>query len=305
MGYYRLSRWVGALFVALALTACTLGAQQEALPAENQLQSIAEQTNTATPDRALEIALLQTGEPLPSVTPFATLRPPPTDEPPTPTPTPTVQPSETPIPTIEANLDELGLLGLNTETPLPGEATPCAPNPDWELRYEVRPGDALGNIAPRYNSTVEMLAEGNCIEDPTLIRVGQVLRVPGSAHPLTPEFICTPWELLAPYNGTITVPGAGQLGFAWNGPESPRSLLRIYTQNADNSLNQVYEQQIELVQTASVDLSEIPAGGLYFWRIFPLGNDFRQIPCVESYTAQFVKAPAPTEIPNVAPPGQP
>lgn len=287
------------LLAALTLAACTLSAQDGELQGEATIDRGDVATATITPDRALEIALLQTGEPLPTVTDFPTLRPPPTDEPPTPTPTATTQPTETPFPTIDVDIGDLGLGGLNTETPRPGEGVPCAPREDWALFYEVQIGDALANIAPRYNTSVEELAEGNCISDPSLIRIGQTLRVPGSAHPLTPEFICEPWELLAPFNGTITVPGSGLLNFTWRGPESPRYLLRIYTQNADGTFNQVYEQMVEFKQNTSVDLADIPDEGLYLWQVFPIGNDFLQIPCQESFVSQFVKAPEPTPIPGL------
>jgi membrane-bound lytic murein transglycosylase D len=46
-------------------------------------------------------------------------------------------------------------------------------------RYRVRPGDTLGKIAKRHGVSERALAEANDIRDKSLVRVGQVLRIPG------------------------------------------------------------------------------------------------------------------------------
>ena len=43
--------------------------------------------------------------------------------------------------------------------------------------YVVRPGDTLGNIARRFQTTVEELVKRNQIRNPNQIYVGQILRV--------------------------------------------------------------------------------------------------------------------------------
>ena len=48
-----------------------------------------------------------------------------------------------------------------------------------EESYTVAAGDTLGTIAARLGVTVAELAAANGIEDPNLIRVGQVLLAPG------------------------------------------------------------------------------------------------------------------------------
>ena len=53
----------------------------------------------------------------------------------------------------------------------------CGIRTDW-LTYLVQPGDTLGDLARRTNSTVSQLAQGNCLQDPNALEVGQVLRVP-------------------------------------------------------------------------------------------------------------------------------
>ncbi|MBI3286510.1 MAG: LysM peptidoglycan-binding domain-containing protein [Chloroflexi bacterium] len=57
------------------------------------------------------------------------------------------------------------------------------PTEGFEL-YTIQPGDTLGNIAARYNTTALALADLNQISNPNLIRPGQVLKVPkASASP--------------------------------------------------------------------------------------------------------------------------
>jgi len=60
--------------------------------------------------------------------------------------------------------------------PSPG-AQPPAP-PAGETTYVVQPGDNLFRIALRYNMSHLYLAQYNGIANPSLIYVGQVLRIP-------------------------------------------------------------------------------------------------------------------------------
>ena len=52
---------------------------------------------------------------------------------------------------------------------------------DETITYTVKPGDTLSEIAEKYNTTVEKLAEKNKIEDIHLIFVNQVLVIEGTA----------------------------------------------------------------------------------------------------------------------------
>ena len=52
---------------------------------------------------------------------------------------------------------------------------------DETITYTVKPGDTLSEIAEKYNTTVEKLAEKNKIEDIHLIFVDQVLVIEGKA----------------------------------------------------------------------------------------------------------------------------
>jgi LysM repeat protein len=80
----------------------------------------------------------------------------------TPSPSPTV-PVATPSPTVP------------TATPSP---TVLATPPSEVITYTVQAGDTLSEIAAEFGVTVDAIAEANDIEDPSLIRIGQVLVIP-------------------------------------------------------------------------------------------------------------------------------
>ena len=61
------------------------------------------------------------------------------------------------------------------------------------VTYTVKPGDTLSEIAEKYNTTVEKLAEKNKIEDIHLIFVDQVLVIEGTA-PSTAATSATTYE---------------------------------------------------------------------------------------------------------------
>jgi len=226
-------------------------------------------------------AILATVTPQPS--PTNTLLPPPTFEPPTATPTPSPVPSLTPTPTISLNIEIAGLHGA--ETPTPTSTPGCTPREDWHLTYTVQFDDTLSAIADRYGTWVDELAAANCITDKNLIVVGQVLRVPGDAHPQQPEVECVPWEVLTPFNGSVTVPADGTITFNWRGPLAPINLIRIYRPDGT-----VYERVIELRQNETIDLNTyLPQEGFYTWYVYPLGRDFKQIQCLEGGPWTFYK----------------
>ncbi len=63
--------------------------------------------------------------------------------------------------------------------PAPTKPAPTKPAPTTRT-YTVRRGDTLSAIARRFNTTVSKLAQANNIRNVNLIRVGQVLRIPGT-----------------------------------------------------------------------------------------------------------------------------
>lgn len=58
---------------------------------------------------------------------------------------------------------------------------PTKPTTQAAGTYTVKSGDTLSRIAAKYGTTVAKLVEINGIKNPNLIRVGQVLRLPGGA----------------------------------------------------------------------------------------------------------------------------
>ena len=95
----------------------------------------------------------------------------PTSPPPTPTqpsmPVITAAPTFTPAPEV-----------ATTPTTIPATGT---------VMHTVQPGENLFRISLRYNTTVEAIARVNNIANPAMIYVGQVLTIPTSEAPSSPE----------------------------------------------------------------------------------------------------------------------
>lgn len=106
------------------------------------------------------------------------MAPSPTPEPtvePTPSPSPTPEPTATPIPTSEPAVTSTPAASL---PPAYVGLEPCPDRPDCYL-YRIRSGDTLTAIAGRFGITLKTLRAANPeIEDPSLIHVGDVIRIP-------------------------------------------------------------------------------------------------------------------------------
>jgi LysM repeat protein len=76
--------------------------------------------------------------------------------------------------------------------PLPA-STSCAVPAGWS-KYIIQSGDTLNLLGQRTNTTSQMIQEGNCLDNPTLIRVGQTLFLPSLSHTATPA----QWNSLTP-----------------------------------------------------------------------------------------------------------
>jgi len=94
--------------------------------------------------------------------------------------------SQAPIPLLERNVAVGPAISpttrpapTNTSVSIPPTAAlPCTPRADWAATYTIQRGDTLFAVAQRFNLTLQQLQQANCISDPNLIQVGQVLRVP-------------------------------------------------------------------------------------------------------------------------------
>jgi len=84
---------------------------------------------------------------------------------------------------------------LPTPTPLP--PTNCPPPPGWIL-ISVQPGDTLTNLATRYNTSADLIGQGNCLLTSSLA-IGYGLYVPYTP----PQFQPTPVILCGPIPGWI------------------------------------------------------------------------------------------------------
>lgn len=277
--------FLAGVFAAAGAVAVMFFMMADARP---QPQMIALQAQNLTPSPTVT-ETIPPYTPLPSLTPSQTLLPPPTFEPPTVTPMPSMTPTTTPTPIYQASVSIPGLHGAETATP---SSTPgCEPRKDWKLTYTVQADDALAKIAEKYGTYTGVLAEGNCIVDPNVITIGQILRVPGESQPEEPEYVCTPWEVLTPFDGMFNVPADGTITFNWRGPISPKYLIRITRPDGSQ-----YEQVVELRTNDTVNLTEnLREEGTYTWYVYPLNEYFAQIPCLEGGPWTFNK-PASTPI---------
>jgi hypothetical protein len=226
------------------------------------------------------------------------LKPPPTFEP----PTSTAPPSETPLPTATRQLLLVstieGLQGLSSATPA---GTPgCTKNPNWRLTYEVKFNDTLTSIAKIFNTDIYTLSQGNCLKDANVLRDGQLLLVPGDSYPVTPEWVCEPIFALQPLDGTRAIEIEGNITFNWQGPRTPRTLIRVIMPSGA-----LWEHVVELRQNHVANiLEDFGEQGLYKWYIFPLNAGYQQV-CPEGGPWTFYKeqvSPTITPSPTLPPP---
>ena len=83
------------------------------------------------------------------------------------------------------NISNINLIRVGQVLRIPGTTSTPAPKPTpaptpTTKSYTVKPGDTLYMIARRHNTTVSKIAQANNIKNINLIRVGQVLRIPGT-----------------------------------------------------------------------------------------------------------------------------
>jgi LysM repeat protein len=101
--------------------------------------------------------------------------------------------------------------GTTAPPPTTNNPPPAAPS-----SYTVVPGDTLGAISRRFNTTVQAIASANGIANPNLIFVGQVLNIPGGTGSAQP-----PPATTNPPPNTAPVSGGFELGGQVDGFQYP------------------------------------------------------------------------------------
>lgn len=79
------------------------------------------------------------------------------------------------------NIPNASLIRVGQVLMIPGKATTPPPAPGTTVNYTVKSGDTLYSIAGRYNTTVAQIVSANKLPNANLIRVGQVLKIPGKS----------------------------------------------------------------------------------------------------------------------------
>jgi lipoprotein NlpD len=133
--------------------------------------------------------------------------------------------------TREAPVAERSSTTPATKPAAPPAATPAKPagprSPAADGTYTVQPGDTLSSIAAAFGRDVKDLARWNSIDDPSRIRVGQLLRVvppaaeTASVLPVTPTAPAVTKPLEGPGAQPSTAPAAPAEATAAPGPPAP------------------------------------------------------------------------------------
>jgi len=165
-------------------------------------------------------------------------------------------------------------------SPLPPVTAPAmAPVPEPEPRpstYTVKRGDTLYQIALDHGLDYKDLASWNSLENPNVIRVGQVLRVaaPGEASSATATGVTTA-PLKTPPPVTTAAPGAGAAPATIAAPaggrntdnykSSPKALKEPYSEQALRDVARGAQSTPEVVASAapsSSARSDVPKAAL-------------------------------------------
>ena len=90
--------------------------------------------------------------------------------------------NESPRPDSKVNIPPTWTppVDINSEQPDHAITTPITPSSGGQQTYIVQSGDTLGEIATKFNVSVDAIAQANGITDFDHIEAGQVLVIPGS-----------------------------------------------------------------------------------------------------------------------------
>lgn len=87
-------------------------------------------------------------------------------------------------------------------------AAPAGAQAASPVDHIVVPGEYLGSIAERYDTTVRRLLELNPVADPNRVRIGQRLILPVTAPPVTAPPVTAPAAAATPTTTAVTAPAA-------------------------------------------------------------------------------------------------
>jgi LysM repeat protein len=89
---------------------------------------------------------------------------------------------------------------------IPGTTAAGAPAPAAAGSYTVSRGDTLGSIAARHGTTISALVALNHLRSANLVRIGQVLAIPGATSTVagSPAPVAPPAGVVTPAGGALT-----------------------------------------------------------------------------------------------------
>ena len=136
--------------------------------------------------------------------------------------------------------------------------------PDNWIAYVIQPGNTMFGLARRFNSTVDALAEANCLADPDNITAGQILYAPPGSDIAPDDGIVPSIETTPPPDSGIAQGDYGSLNcehpsFTITNPR-PGTILRgtfaIYGTAAHPDF-QFYRLQISGSSTNAADFATL------------------------------------------------
>lgn len=134
----------------------------------------------------------------------------------------------------------------------------CEIDPSLTVEYMVQPGDTLTSIAEQFNTTVNTLALGNCLDNPDIIQVGLPIFVPpgvtvatSTPTPLSPgEPTATPTPIPPPADDDDDDDG--------NNPPPPSPVAALNIVNGDDQTIGLYQTFPQVLSVEALDASSNP-----------------------------------------------
>lgn len=134
----------------------------------------------------------------------------------------------------------------------------CTPRQDWQA-YTVKVSDTLGRLADQTDSTLNALANANCLVNPNIIVVGQTLRLPKQPVSTNPD--PTIEDLISKFNGNLSTAKPGDtITFTWEAEAG--TVISIINMTLDTTIiasNLSHIGSLSYNIPTSIDTDEISA----------------------------------------------